>query len=225
MKVPIEARELTMELGSFRLGPLSLRLPSTSLIAVTGPSGAGKSTLLLCLAGAFPPTRGQILFRKINLASQDDQTIARLRRETVGLLPQETAVLQEESLFENLLPFGRKPASADAALLRRWLDAFRLPTDLHRKAGTLSGGEQRRLDLVRVFLSDAPVLILDEPFAMLDESNAGLVRERILEQSRRRCVICSLHDDPLLPHASMTITLAAGKAAIRAVETPPPLRR
>ena len=77
-----------------------------------------------------------------------------------------------------------------------------------------SGGEIHRLGLLRTWLRNRPVEVLDEPTAFLDASASQLVREVILERSRVRLVVCSSHDPALLEQADMVIDLTSSELKV-----------
>lgn len=151
-------------------------------VAIVGTSGAGKSTLLNLLAGEIPATQG-----------------------SVAVMP--TCVLtQRTELFQDSLRDNLRLARADAgdqdlldALDAAGLGAFvrGLPGGLDTMLGEgglgLSGGQARRLALARLFLTDAPVWLLDEPTEGLDSATAEDVLERLKEQAGARALLIATH--------------------------------
>jgi ABC-2 type transport system ATP-binding protein len=132
------------------------------LIAIIGPNGAGKTTLLQILAGALEPTAGTVS----------------LDRRDVGWVPQQPAIYSKLSVRENLRLFARLERVGDVdATVERMLDQ----TDLRERAGdavgTLSGGNQQRVNIAVGLLGDPAVLLLDEPSSSLDPRQ----RERLWE--------------------------------------------
>src|SRR5215217_1525638 len=132
------------------------------LLAVIGPNGAGKTTLLQILAGALVPTAGRVS----------------LDRRQAGWVPQQPAIYSKLSVRENLRLFARLERVADVdAIVDRMLDQ----TDLRERAkdavGTLSGGNQQRVNIAVGLLGDPSVLLLDEPSSSLDPRQ----RERLWE--------------------------------------------
>jgi ABC-type transport system involved in cytochrome bd biosynthesis fused ATPase/permease subunit len=162
---------------------LGLELQAGGLVAVVGPSGSGKTTLLDRFCGLLGAERShwRIESEGAVLALSGAEG-ARQLRELLAYAPQE-AVLFEASLRHNLLLDQRQPA----ALIEGWLERLGL-SHLRQRAGGIddplplvldhfSGGEIHRLGLLRAWLRDRPVEVLDEPTAFLDPGSAERVRE------------------------------------------------
>ncbi|MCW3000439.1 MAG: transporter ATP-binding protein [Solirubrobacterales bacterium] len=141
------------------------------IVAITGPNGAGKTTLLSILAGLQEPTAGRV--------SHD------ARR--VGWVPQQPAVYRKLSVAENLRLFARLERVADVeGAVTQMLAQAGLADRAGDELGTLSGGNQQRVNIAIGLLSDPPVLLLDEPSSSLDPRQrevlwafvSGLARER-----------------------------------------------
>jgi ABC-2 type transport system ATP-binding protein len=144
------------------LRDVSFEAQAGEVVAVIGPNGAGKTTLLSILAGLQPPTTG---------------TVSRTARE-VGWVPQQPAVYAKLSVAENLRVFARLERVADAdAVVARMLEQTDLGDRARDELGTLSGGNQQRVNIAVGLLADPPVLALDEPSSSLDPRQ----RERLWE--------------------------------------------
>jgi ABC-2 type transport system ATP-binding protein len=123
------------------------------LMAVIGPNGAGKTTLLQILAGALAPTAGSVS----------------LDRRDVGWVPQQPAVYSKLSVRENLRLFARLEKVGDVdATVDRMLAQADLGDRAGDPVGTLSGGNQQRVNIAVGLLGDPAVLLLDEPSSSLD---------------------------------------------------------
>ena len=173
----IELRDLCVAFdGRPVLRHLNCILAEHSITCVTGPSGCGKTTLLRVLLGLVAPDSGQIL----------------------GLPDRSAAVFQEDRLISHLspadnvriaLPHGFSPARIQTALT-----AVGLAQDVRRPIHELSGGMRRRVAIVRALLTDAPLLVMDEPFKGLDAAT----RDKVIQFARpllagRTCVVVT-HD-------------------------------
>lgn len=205
--------EALLQLDALRLplpGRAPLRLASPTCIrqgdwiALTGPSGSGKSSLLETLAG-LRPCEG-----RIQLAGRllSEWPSAALRAQL--LLISQRPWLLPGTLAENLRLAC--PAATDEALQHALaavgLDAWlaRRPQGLETRLGMrgqgLSGGQMQRLALARMFLSEAPLLLLDEPTAHLDAATAARVIAAITRLARGRTLILATHDPALAALAS-----------------------
>ena len=156
---------MTVRLGGFTLGPVSLDLPSGALCAVVGPSGAGKSSLLQAVAGLAPVASGEVRL--------DGRSLTRLPPEArgVALVPQHYALFPHLSVLENVA-FGLRARGVQARCARdearAALDRLEIGHLADRRPTTLSGGERQRTAIARAVVLRTRVLLLDEPFAALD---------------------------------------------------------
>lgn len=189
----LRIESLTATAGSFRLRDVHLTAAEGECHVVLGPSGAGKSTLLNAVLGLVVPERG-----RIRLAGRDITGLPIERRE-LGYLPQQIALFPHLSVRENLL-YGvrarRRPPAEFEPLLHQLVTATGLGALLHRRPNTLSGGERQRVGLVRALMNRPRLVLLDEPFAALNES---LKRElwwllRDLFREWRLTVLMVTHD-------------------------------
>jgi iron complex transport system ATP-binding protein len=196
--------------GTALLNDVSLSLQSGELLAVLGPNGAGKSTLLGAIAGDFPLASGSVAINGRDVTSFAQRELARVR----AVLPQQIAISFPFTVRE-IVAMGRSP----------WLDANdddRIAAALQRMevaslAGrtyqTLSVGEQARVSMARVLAQDTPLLLLDEPTAVLDIGQ----QERFLAIARSlvdegRGVIAVLHDlNVAMRFATKVVVLHQGR--------------
>ncbi|MFN9546753.1 MAG: ATP-binding cassette domain-containing protein [Cyanobacteriota bacterium] len=193
-----------------------LELQAGALVAVVGPSGSGKTTLLDRFCGLLGEERSHWRIGAVGAEwTLSGAEGARQLRQLLAYAPQE-AVLFEASLRHNLLLDQRQPT----AVIERWLDRLGL-AHLRQRPGGLddplplaldhfSGGETHRLGLLRAWLRDRPVEVLDEPTAFLDLAAAERVRAILLERSRERLVLVSTHDAQLIRQADRVLRLEAG---------------
>ncbi|MEL6892825.1 MAG: ATP-binding cassette domain-containing protein, partial [Actinomycetota bacterium] len=152
-------------------------------LTLLGPSGCGKTTLLRIIAGLETPTTGTV---RINDAAPD----AARRNGEIGLVPQAPALLPWRSVAANarlLGDIGRSPRNDGviAARVTELLAEVGLTDFADALPHELSGGMQQRVALVRAFALDAPLLLMDEPFAALDELTRSEMRH-LLHRLRRR---------------------------------------
>ena len=145
---------------------LNLEIHRGELFSLLGVNGAGKTTAIKMLSCLTKPTRGDALVGGCSITKEPEQ-IKRL----IGVSPQETAVAPNLSVKENLeLICGIHGFSKEKtqAKIRDLSGQFALETVLHRKAGKLSGGWQRRVSIAMALISEPQILFLDEPTLGLD---------------------------------------------------------
>lgn len=169
-----------------------------------GPSGAGKSSILKMLYGNYAVNEGgiEILHRGqiVDLASAAPRTVLEIRRETIGYVSQFLRAVPRvatlDVVAEPLIANGiaRDDARSKASTL---LSRLNIPERLWTlPPSTFSGGEQQRVNIARGFISDMPILLLDEPTASLDGVNRKIVVDLVAEKKMRGvAMVAIVHDD------------------------------
>ena len=146
--------------------PTDMTVEAGEIVTLLGPSGCGNTTLLRLMAGLIDPTSGSITI--------DGNTPDAARRgKQIGFVPQAPALLPWRTVRANaqlLLDVNRSSsASSRSSSVDELLEAVGLTEFADARPHELSGGMQQRVGLVRAFALDAPLLLMDEPFAALDE--------------------------------------------------------
>ena len=188
----VSAVSKTFELGSQSVEVLraaEFDLPSDGNLVLTGPSGSGKSTLLHIIGTLDSPTSGRIEIAGQNTADLDEAELAHFRNETVGFVFQDSHLLPQYSVLENvLLPalaFGRAEEDDD-----RWahslLDRVGLADRLHHRPAELSGGEKQRVAVARALMKRPRLLLCDEPTGSLDAATADSIASLLFELHREQ---------------------------------------
>ncbi len=148
------------------LGAVSLTVEPGETLTLLGPSGCGKTTLLRLIAGLETPTTGEIV---VNGTS----ALAARRNKQIGFVPQSPALLPWRTVAANarlLLEINRSRSPTSPSVeVDDLLGEVGLADFADAYPHELSGGMQQRVGLVRAFALDAPILLMDEPFAALDE--------------------------------------------------------
>jgi ABC-2 type transport system ATP-binding protein len=159
------------------LDDVTLAIPSDGIFGLLGPNGAGKTTLISILAGQLRGASGRI--------SWGDESLEAFRRgrpRCLGLVPQEYAFYPMLTCAENLRFFGGVQGLAGARLTERIeaVTAFaRIEAVLKRRAGRLSGGLKRRLNLAIGLLGEPEILLLDEPTVGVDPQSRNAILDAV----------------------------------------------
>lgn len=166
----IDIEDITKDFGATAaLHPVSLSIPSSTLVALLGPSGSSKTTLLRILGGLEFPSAGRVLFDGV------DATGLTVQERRAGFVFQSYALFRHMTVFDNIA-YGlrarpgktRPPAAEIARRVNKLLDLIRLPDIGRRYPSQLSGGQRQRVALARALAIEPRMLLLDEPFGALD---------------------------------------------------------
>ena len=221
----LQVRNLSQSIGRVQLlHGISCVAKDGTITALLGPNGAGKTTLLRSIIGLLPAPPRTMYFQ-----SQDVSAWTVAQRVAAGLvyLPQHPSLLTDMSVKDNLqLVFAYHPhwetSAGDAAVQAkatflserdRWLALTGLTDHLSKPAGVLSGGQKRKLEVVRALLMHPKIVLLDEPFAGVDPKSIYELKELFvtLAQSGVGLLISDHHVEQLLSIASHIYVVIAGR--------------
>ena len=185
---------------------VSFQVEPGECVVLSGPSGAGKSSILKMIFGNYRCDGGRIGIRHrgslVDLASAEPRQVLSVRRDTIGYVSQFLRAVPRvptiDVVAEPLVVTGTARTEARewaGKLLRR----LNIPERLWAlPPSTFSGGEQQRVNIARGFISDLPILLLDEPTASLDAANRAVVVELIDEKKRNGvAMVAIVHDDEI----------------------------
>jgi ABC-2 type transport system ATP-binding protein len=181
-----------------RYGPLtavkdlSLEVREGEILGFLGPNGAGKTTSLNMMCGLLKPDAGRVLIHGAPLTGGDGKTHAR-----VGMCPQNIILWERLTCLEQLQFIGEMydlPGRMARERGEQLLKEMDLAGQRDKQARTLSGGMQRRLNLIMALVHDPEIVVLDEPEAGLDPQSRVLVRDYVRSLARRKTVILTTHN-------------------------------
>lgn len=226
----LEVKNLEKNFGTLDvLKGISFSLEEGAVLSIIGSSGSGKTTLLRCLNFLETPDKGQILVKGERLfdaedpATQKESGVRKKRLhfglvfQSFNLFPQYTA-LQNVTLAPELLArqqpdFRQNKAAILAAIQaegKALLDQVGLSDKLGSYPHQLSGGQQQRVAIARALVSEAPVILADEPTGNLDEQTAGdiIAILKKLAKERQKCVIVVTHSKEVAEASDVVLELS-----------------
>jgi glycine betaine/proline transport system ATP-binding protein len=181
----------------------SLSVEPGEILVLMGLSGSGKSTLLRAVNGLNPVARGSVTVQtssgSVNVTEASGETLRRVRRHDIAMVFQQFGLLPWRTVKDNV-GLGLELAGLDRktrdARVAEQLDLVGLSEWGDRKVGELSGGMQQRVGLARAFATDAPILLMDEPFSALDPLIRTRLQDELLELQERlnRTIVFVSHD-------------------------------
>lgn len=174
--------------GAVALAGVDLTVEAGEVVAVLGPNGAGKTTLLSAVAGLLRPDAGEISVMGI-----DVRTRPVAARRLLGLAPQRLGITPMSTVLENMVFFGGLAGGTRSVARRRALQAAEglgLTDLLDRKAGRLSGGEQRRVHVACALVHRPPVLLLDESTSGVDPPARQALLDMVRDLHRHGTAVC-----------------------------------
>jgi NitT/TauT family transport system ATP-binding protein len=213
-KIAIRGLGKTFDTGTLSvtaLDRIDLDIRDGEFLCVVGPSGCGKTTLLRILAGLETPTEGEVTVSRKDPAA-----------------PLTSMIFQESSVFpwmtvKDNVAYGLRIRHAEPAHTDRAVAHFLELTGLTRFADAypyqLSGGMKQRVSVARAFANDPEILLMDEPFAALDEQNKTLLQEellRIWSEARKTVVFITHSIDEALVLGDRVLVMTARPGRLKA---------
>ena len=195
------------------LDNVSFKIKSLDRVAIIGTNGSGKSTIIKLLSGFFKPTEGEILFDGVNLRNINREYL----RSKLSIVSQKV-VLFNRTVLENICYATNTPKEEVIEILNRLkiMNVFKkLPQGLDTMAGSrgenLSGGQRQIIYLLRSYLSNKPITIMDEPTAAVDSFHKKYVTQMINEMSKKTTLIVVTHDSEFSATFPVKIYIESGK--------------
>ena len=194
-----------------------LDIDAGEFVAITGPSGSGKSTLMHILGCLDRPTSGQYLLdgKDVSRMSKDD--LAAIRNRKIGFVFQGFNLLSRTTALDNVelpLLYNGVGKMKSAERHRRAMDSLKivgLGDRFHHFPNQLSGGQQQRVAIARALVTEAPVIMADEPTGNLDTKTSyevmGILQGLV---AQGKTVILVTHEADIAAYASRVVTLRDG---------------
>jgi ABC-type multidrug transport system ATPase subunit len=169
---------------------VSAKFTSGEKIQLTGDNGAGKTTLLKLICSLLKPQTGQIRY----LDDKFDHDSVSIRK-IIGVSLDDSHLLRHFTVAENLRLYQKLYTSTTSfEKIASWLDRFKLQTHRETPIQYLSQGEQKKVSLIKSFLHNPEILILDEPTNSLDHESKAVLGDIIQSLDSKRLILVSTHD-------------------------------
>ncbi len=215
-KLMLEINNIKKYYGGFlALNNISLKLKTSELVVLLGPNGAGKSTLFSIITGLARADSGDCLINGNNIVSQNISAL-----KSLGVVFQQSTIDLELTVLENLLFHARLHGLRVPSLkkiIENELQKNGLQKKINNKVRSLSGGERRKVELIRSLLHNPKMLLMDEPTVGLDPSSRAELLKKILylKDSKSLSILWTTHLVDEAEKADKIIILNKGK--VRAI--------
>ncbi|MDU5807475.1 MAG: ABC transporter ATP-binding protein [Peptoniphilus harei] len=170
----------------------NLEIKDQEFVVLSGKSGSGKTTLLNIIGGIEKVDSGEVYVDNQDITKE--KNLLDYFRYTVGFLFQNFALIERETVYENL-KLVKKRCRTDTSI-EEALEMVGLSDKKNQKVYTLSGGEQQRVALARLLIKKCKLILADEPTGSLDRENANMVISILKEYQKMGKTVCLVtHDD------------------------------
>jgi putative ABC transport system ATP-binding protein len=216
----IETRDLwkTYVMGEEEIHALrgvSIEIQRGEYVAIMGPSGSGKSTLMNLIGCLDTPSKGSYLLNDKEVASMNDDELARIRNEEIGFVFQTFNLLPRATALQNVelpLVYGGVAARDRHARAKAALEKVELGSRMSHRPNELSGGQRQRVAIARALVNNPSILLADEPTGNLDSKTGAEIMSLFarLHQAGNTIVLVT-HEADIAAFAHRTIHLRDGQ--------------
>ena len=206
------------------LKPSSMELSMGKVTLIIGPSGSGKTTLLSLIGCVIYPTSGEVIIDGIRTSGLSARKMAGIRLNKIGFIFQQFNLLAPLTAEQNvMLPLTLQgiPDAEAKGRVRKVLEQVNMSHRAKSLPKMMSGGEQQRIAIARALVTDAPVMLCDEPTASLDTQSAHIVMEELKNQAAcGKAVAIVTHDMRLKPYADEIVYVENGQISKTEINEP-----
>ena len=192
----------------YALNGVSMHVCEGEILVIVGASGSGKSTLINILGGIDKCTSGNVYFKNEDITKYKEKKITQYRKNNIGFIYQSFNLINELTVYENVLLTCDSKADVDKILKK--LELFDKRNEYPKE---LSGGEQQRVAIARALSKNCDILLCDEPTGALDSENSKktlLLLEELAKQDKKTIVIVT-HNNEIIKMADRIYTMKNGK--------------
>ena len=193
---------------------VTLNIKKGDLVALVGPSGSGKSTLLNMISLIDTPTSGQIIFNNRDMKNLNEESKDGIRKKHISMIFQDNNLLTDFTALENvLLPLiiREEKVKLSRKKAERILASFNLKSRQNHYPDELSGGEQQRVAIARVLISETDLILADEPTGNLDHKTSEEIFSYFLKLKKlNKTIIFATHNRELANKADYKLSILNG---------------
>ena len=192
----------------YALNGASMHVNEGEILVIVGASGSGKSTLINILGGIDRCTSGKVYYKNKDITNYNERKLTEYRKNIIGFIYQSFNLINELTVYENILLTCDSKANVDKILKK--LGLFDKRNEYPKE---LSGGEQQRVAIARVLSKKCDILLCDEPTGALDSENSKktlLLLEELAKQDKKTIVIVT-HNNEIIKMADRIYTMKNGK--------------
>lgn len=214
----VRLRNVTLTLSS-AAGPVEIlrgvdfTLHAGEAVGIVGPSGSGKSSMMSIIAGLEKPTGGEVTVAGHDFTALDEDGLALVRREHVGIVFQSFHLIPTMTALENVaMPLELAGARDAFARAKDALDAVGLGSRTGHYPAQLSGGEQQRVALARAFVGEPDLILADEPTGNLDGETGRAIIDSLfaIRAGRNTALLLITHEERLASRCDRVLRMADG---------------
>ena len=196
------------------LGGVSLEIKTGEFVAIMGPSGSGKSTMMNILGCLDRPSSGSYLLAGQQVATLQDDELAKTRNKQIGFVFQNFNLLSRISAWENValpLVYARVPEQERLQRAAVMLEAVGLAARKHHWPNELSGGQRQRVAIARALINEPSIIMADEPTGNLD-SRSSIEIMNLFDKLHKqgKTIILVTHESDIAEYAKRVIMMRDG---------------
>ena len=176
---------------------IDLTIEKGDLVAISGQSGAGKSTLLHIIASLDEASSGNILYDEKPIGGHTNFALSNIRLNNFGFVYQFHHLLEDLTVLENIMIPLQLAGNTKKQNVYNIIDEVGLSPRVNHLPWKLSGGEKQRVAIARALINNPDFIFLDEPTGNLDDENASIIQDLLLEISKRNniALVTATHDN------------------------------
>jgi len=216
IKKTFKARKEKLEV----LKGIDLSVSSGEIVVIAGKSGTGKSTLVNIISGIEPATEGEVLFQGIPYKSLNNEKLAKLRQENIGIIFQSFNLISSWTAFENIeaaVANDKLSKIQITELISSYMEELGILKYKNHKPSELSIGQQQRVAVIRAIINEPKLILGDEPTGDVDIETGDEIMGLLLRVMKKTnaTMIVGTHGEFSEKYATRILTLKDGKLTVK----------